>query len=128
MNDYVLKVYNNCYGGGPPLLNEEARTYYNSLEATKDENLISTIERFGTHCTSKPCAEFGLVWCPKEYIDCYKIKTYDGLESPYICRKKLLNNLINKHFEQYDTIDKQTYDQLVEKSKNVELIFLDDMK
>lgn len=35
---FVLKIYNDCYGGGHPILNDEAKEYFNSMTGSKAED------------------------------------------------------------------------------------------
>ena len=122
-DDYVLRIYNNCYGGGPPRLNAEAKLYFDSLDGHEDQKFILTIEKFGSKCTKEDYQEFGFILWPKEYENCYAADEYDGLESPYVDRAQLLKLLINNHFNNHTTINKETYDQLVETSKKMDIDF-----
>jgi len=124
---YKLIVYNNCYGGGPPLLNKEAKAFYDSLQTNDtNEKLLLTIEKFGVTATSKLTQEFGLSLCPIEYENCYDIEEYDGLETPVINHDKVLKMLIYKHFENNNVMTKEEYERLNVKSKDkVNLFFLE---
>ena len=96
---YVLKVYNNCYGGGPPRFSKEAKEYYDSLNDSKDQKILTTIEKFGFKATARSVQQFGLCLCPIEYEICYDVDEYDGQEGPFIDLNKLLDLMINNHFK-----------------------------
>jgi hypothetical protein len=123
---YKLIVYNNCYGGGPPRLNKEAKAFYDSLQTNDtNEKLLLTIEKFGVTATTEFTQEFGLCLCPIEYENCYDIDEYDGLETPVINHDKVLKMLIYEHFfENHNVITKEEYERLNVKSKDdIPLIF-----
>lgn len=50
---YVLMTYNNCYGGGPPTLNQEGKDYMNSMTGSEPERLLLTLEHFGCEQVTK---------------------------------------------------------------------------
>ncbi len=79
---YVLKVFNNCVGEGPPLLAPRAESYMNSMNGSEAERLLLTLEHFGSLETTievegdnsfhLPCykyCEFGVCLCPIECAD-----------------------------------------------------------
>jgi len=122
---YVLRIYNDCYGGGSPSLNEEAKNYFDSMTGSESERLILTLEKFGCDCVKKHrgrrFTRFGLCLCPKECIPAYRVDEYDGLENPYIDCDAFLKHLIELHFETNIRLDFEQYKDLVEKSRSVEL-------
>jgi hypothetical protein len=125
---YVLQIYNNCYGGGIPLLNKDAKTYSASLDVslTESEKLLMTLEKYGTKdaCRSE-YTQFGVCLCPIECVNAFSVDEYDGLERPYINHDVYLTSLIKNHFITYKTLTLDEYEFLVTKSRSVELIFLE---
>jgi hypothetical protein len=128
-NCYLLKIYNDCYGGGIPQLNEEAKTYFNSMSGSKAERLILTLKKYGPDAVKtrmgKKLTSFGLCLCPKECENFYKISEYDGLEKPYIDHNEYLKHLISEHLTNNLTMDRLEYESLIKKSQQVTLEFID---
>ena len=96
---FVVKVYNDCYGGGRPTLHGHALTYFKSLTGNAGERLLQTLEKYGT---GGRYTKFGVCLCPIECEDFYTCHEYDGYESPYINKNEyildeneLLDFLIN---------------------------------
>jgi hypothetical protein len=126
---YVLKTYNNCYGGGVPKLTKKAKEYFDSMTGSDAERLLRTVEKFDEKSTKKTrghrFTSFGFYLCPIECSDFCDVDEYDGLESPYINRDRYLKVLIKEYFENNETMNKSEYDGLVAKSQNVNLDFIE---
>lgn len=129
-NRYVLKIYNARYGGGVPQLNDEAKTYFDSMMGSKAERLILTLEKYGCDAVKVDFkgvkfTAFGLCLCPKECENFYQVDEYDGLERPYIDHNEYLKHLISQHFNNHLVMNKQQYECLITRSQNVNLEFID---
>lgn len=121
---YALKTYNDCYGGGPPSLNKEAKEYYKSLVGSDSERLLLTLEKYGRRAVKNIYSKYGVCLCPKECSDFFDVTEYDGLERPYIDNFKFRDHLIKEHFINHETMDKYEYDIITLKSFNVKLTFI----
>ena len=89
MNNKKKVVYNTCYGGfsiseeALKLLNQKSNNRYKKTDIyliqRDDPLLISVVEELGEKANGK-CANLKIVDIPEEYINCYEIDEYDGLE------------------------------------------------
>ncbi len=127
---YVLKVFNDCYGGGPPLLSKEAKDYMNSMTGSDAERLLLTLEHFGTKEATKKTrgnrfSEFGVCLCPIECSDSFYVTEYDGIEAPHINRDHFLKSLVANHFKDNKFLTEGEYNGYILKSQEVELIDID---
>jgi hypothetical protein len=125
-NKYVLKIYNDCYGGGTPVLNNEAKAFFNSMCGSSSERLLLTLEKYGCDAVSeskfgKKFTRFGLCLCPKECSEFFNTDEYDGLETPYINNNEYLKFLIKEHFVSNQSLNSDEYELLLKKSINVKL-------
>lgn len=127
---YVLKIYNDCYGGGPPLLSDEAKAYRDSMIGSKSECLLRTLEKFGCKGATKmyrghSFSCYGVCLCPIECANFFTVDEYDGLETPHIDHPAYLFHLINQHYLVHPTLSKDEFVALSDKSNAVELIILE---
>ena len=91
---FVLNVYNDCYGGGTPRLNQEALIYFESMAGSKSERLLLALEKYGVGAVKYQngiaLTRFGICLCPKECSEFYRTHEYDGRENPYIDNNEYL--------------------------------------
>lgn len=124
---YKLFIYNDCYGGGNPRFNQDAKTYHDTLVGSVDEKIILTIEKFGTKCTrDEKYTRFGLCLCPIAFYNCLNITEYDGVEKPYIDYNLVLKTRIENYYQVHDIMTQETYLSFTNHStEDVELIILE---
>ncbi len=128
-NRFVLKIYNDCYGGGKPRLNSEAKQYFNSMTGSESERLLITLEKYGRDAVEtekgSKFTSFGIILCPKECAQFFDVEEYDGLERPYINRNEYLKHLINQHYSDNENMHFHEYENIVKKSQEVKLKIID---
>ena len=118
--NFSLVIYNQCYGGGTPTLNEaaaEVRNKYRQKGESEDLSLFHAVVEIGPE---KACetrwTEFGLAFVKKGPMECVgteygdtstskdlakyvKVHEYDGMETPYFQHDRYALDLLEEYVD-----------------------------
>jgi len=121
---YQLLMWNACYGGGPNLSGEAVEAYNEYLTrqgapvdhgqpTTPNLHFLQFLQHFQSEDPNRRFADrysaYAFALIKKEQAPFYKLKEYDGLETPYMETQKYILHKIDVHYQQKDTMSQTEY-------------------